>query len=144
MLYFAYGANLNPRGMKRRCPQAVPQTTATLKGYRLEFRTFLTIVPDQTCEVHGALFALTPACWRALDAYEGRDYEKTAVCVQTPEGPREATAYIMAGGERAPPSMAYFTEIARGYADWKLDVEILRRARITLLHPTPKQARPRS
>ncbi len=135
MLYFAYGANLNLRGMKRRCPRATALSVATLKGYRLEFRGFVTIAADVSGAVPGALFELTPACWRALENYEGPDYEKIDVTVETAEGPRVAAAYIMSGGTRASPTLAYFSEIARGYSDWKLDHGPLRRARIATLHP---------
>jgi gamma-glutamylcyclotransferase (GGCT)/AIG2-like uncharacterized protein YtfP len=136
MLYFAYGANLNLRGMKRRCPKAEPVTAAVLKGYRLEFRTFATIVADPKAEVLGALYRLTPQCFRALDEYEGEEYEKITVKIDG----QEAVAYIMKAGDLlkkglAPPAVMYFTDIARGYADWKLDVNVLRRARYALLQP---------
>lgn len=135
MLYFAYGANLNLRGFKRRCPKAVPVGTAKLAGYRLEFRTYATIVADASAEVLGALYELTPQCLRALDEYEGPEYDKITVTVVTDDGAKDATAYIMTSGERAPPSVSYFTDIARGYGDWKLDAQVLRRARLTTLHP---------
>ncbi len=135
MLYFAYGANLNLRGMKRRCPKAVPVTAAKLKGYRLEFRTYATIVADPKAEVLGALYELTPHCLRALDEYEGPEDKKITVSVDANGIAQEATAYMMHAGERAPPSVAYFTDIARGYADWKWDVNVLRRARYALMQP---------
>jgi gamma-glutamylcyclotransferase (GGCT)/AIG2-like uncharacterized protein YtfP len=141
MLYFAYGANLNLRGMKRRCPRATPLCAATLTGYRLEFRTYATIAPDTTARVAGALYELTPNCWRALDEYEGPEYNKVTVTVDTAEGPREALAYIMPKGTRAAPSIAYFTDISRGYGDWKLDTNALRRARLAILHPEKQERR---
>lgn len=141
MLYFAYGANLNLRGLKRRCPKAEPVTLATLKGYRLEFRTYATIVADPKAEVPGALYRLTPPCFRSLDEYEGPEYKKITVTVDANGEPREATAYIMHAGERAPPSVMYFTDIARGYADWKLDVNVLRRARYALMQPVKPEKR---
>jgi gamma-glutamylcyclotransferase (GGCT)/AIG2-like uncharacterized protein YtfP len=145
MLYFAYGANLNLRGMKRRCPKAEPVTVAKLKGYRLEFRTYATIVADPKAEVLGALYRLTPQCFRALDEYEGPEYKKITVTVDTNVdangGAQEATAYIKQTGERAPPSVMYFTEIARGYADWKMDVNVLRRARYALMQPIKLEKR---
>jgi gamma-glutamylcyclotransferase (GGCT)/AIG2-like uncharacterized protein YtfP len=146
MLYFAYGANLNLRGLKRRCPKAAPVTTATLKGYRLEFRTYATIVADPKAEVLGALYRLTPQCFRSLDEYEGPEYKKITVTVivggDANGESQEATAYMMHAGERAPPSVMYFTDIARGYADWKLDVKVLRRARYALLQPERRPAKP--
>jgi len=143
MLYFAYGANLNVRGMKRRCPRAKALGVATLAGYRLEFRHFITIVPDTTGDVPGVLYELTSSCWRALDDYEGDDYSKIEVSVKTIDGEHRAVAYVMSGGERAAPALAYFSEIARGYSDWKLDENVLRRARLATLHPVkPEKIRP--
>lgn len=142
MLYFAYGANLNLRGMKRRCPRASAVCVATLPAHRLEFRNFITIVPDAASAVTGALYKLTPACWRALEEYEGADYEKITVDVHTDEGAKQALAYIMREGARQAPALAYYTDIARGYADWKLDESVLRRARLATLHPQ-KAPRPK-
>ena len=135
MFYFAYGANLNLRGMKRRCPKATAHSAATLAGYRLEFRIYATIVPDKDAKVLGALYELTPACWRSLDGYEGPEYDKISVTVETNDGPQQATAYALKAGERAPPSVAYYGDIARGYTDWKLDATHLRKARLATLHP---------
>ena len=135
MLYFAYGANLNLRGMKRRCPRATPLSLATLPGHRLEFRTFITVVPDAASNVAGALYTLTPGCWRALDEYEGDDYAKVTRGVNTARGAEDAVVYIMQGGVRKAPTVAYYSDIARGYVDWKLDGAALRRARLATLHP---------
>jgi gamma-glutamylcyclotransferase (GGCT)/AIG2-like uncharacterized protein YtfP len=142
MLYFAYGANLNLRGMKRRCPKAEPVTAATLKGYRLEFRTYATIIADPKADVLGALYRLTPQCFRALDEYEGPEYKKITVTVDANGTAQDATTYMMHAGERAPPSVMYFTDIARGYADWKLDVNVLRRVRYALLQPERRKTKP--
>lgn len=147
MLYFAYGANLNLRGMKRRCPKAEPVTAATLKGYRLEFRTYATIIADPKADVLGALYRLTPQCFRSLDEYEGPEYKKITVTVDANGEAQEATAYMMHAGAlfekgRAPPSVMYFTDIARGYADWKLDVNVLRRVRYALLQPERRKSKP--
>ncbi len=135
MLLFAYGANLNLRGMKRRCPKAVAVTATKLSGYRFEFRGFATIVPDSAGQVLGALYRLSPACWRALDDYEGPRYSKIAVSVEGQGGVCAAITYVMTAGERAAPTVAYYTAIARGYGDWKLDAAPLRRARLATLHP---------
>jgi gamma-glutamylcyclotransferase (GGCT)/AIG2-like uncharacterized protein YtfP len=141
MLYFAYGSNLNLRTMKRRCPQAVAVETTLLPGYRLEFRNYATIVVDASAEVAGALYRLTPSCWRALDTYEGDAYDKITVSVGAGSTLHEAIAYVMKAGTRAPPTTTYFSEIARGYTDWKLDGSILRRARLATLHQIEKKLR---
>ena len=137
MLYFAYGSNLWKRGMLRRCPKAQPVIVARLPGYRLTFRGYAQIVPDTKGIVPGALYRLTQADLRALDAYEDspRLYRRVAVTVETDEGRLEAFVYLMnedaARAERPQPEPAYYGEIARGYNDWKLDPATLRRARFT-------------
>ena len=135
MLYFAYGANLNLRNIKRSAPSARPLCIATLQGYRLVFRGYADMAPDKSGVVTGALYEITPACVRALDTYEGEDYRKIDVKVETDDGPRQAMAYVMKAGDIAPPQLAYYNIIARGYADWKLDVEPLRRARYASVRP---------
>jgi gamma-glutamylcyclotransferase (GGCT)/AIG2-like uncharacterized protein YtfP len=138
MLYFAYGSNLNLRAMAHRCPRAKALTVARLDGYRLVFRRHADISPDPKGTVWGALFELTPACVRTLDKYEGEGssvYRKITVTVTDDRGTREAMAYIMNSGQLAPPDVAYYGEIARGYRDWKLDEGLLRSARLATLHP---------
>ena len=135
MIYFAYGANLNLRNLKRSAPQAKPLCVGKLAGYRLVFRGYADIAPDKDGVVLGALYDITPVGVRALDTYEGEDYRKIDVTVNTDDGPRQAMAYVMKGGDIAPPQIAYYTVIARGYADWKLDAEPLRRARYASVRP---------
>jgi gamma-glutamylcyclotransferase (GGCT)/AIG2-like uncharacterized protein YtfP len=142
MLYFAYGSNLNLRAMAYRCPRAKPLTVARLDGYRLVFRRYADISPDPKGTVWGALFDLTPACLHVLDKYEDEAsnlYRKITVTVTRAEEACEAMAYIMDKGPIAPPDVAYYGEIARGYRDWKLDEALLRRARLATLHPQPAQ-----
>ncbi|MDX2144270.1 MAG: gamma-glutamylcyclotransferase family protein [Rhodospirillaceae bacterium] len=138
MLYFAYGSNLNIAGMKRRCPAARPVGVAVLRGYRLCFRRYADIAVDAEASVPGALWELTPACVRALDAYEGADYPKIKISVEHDGKAVEAMAYTMNGAKPfAPPSMDYYREVAVGYRDWKLDEKILRRARYDTLNVGP-------
>ncbi|MDX2222909.1 MAG: gamma-glutamylcyclotransferase family protein [Rhodospirillaceae bacterium] len=134
MLYFAYGSNLNLRGMTRRCPAAEPLCVARLPGYKLCFRTYTDIEPQNGGEVHGALYKLTPACVRALDAFEGPAYAKITVSVIANARTLKAMAYAMAEkAPLAPPSMEFYREVAHGYRDWKLDEALLRRARYDTL-----------
>jgi gamma-glutamylcyclotransferase (GGCT)/AIG2-like uncharacterized protein YtfP len=130
MLYFAYGSNLNLRNFKRYAPRATPVSAATLRGYKLVFRQYCDITPDQKGIVQGALYEITPADERSLDEYEGPNYRKTTVTVESAEGPREAMVYVaIDAAPIAPPDLAYYNMVAKGYADWKLDPEPLRRAR---------------
>jgi len=146
MLYFAYGSNLNRRAMTRRCPRAEPVGQAHLVGYRLVFRRFADIVADRSSTVWGAVYRLTPACLRALDKYEDapRWYRKITVPVMCDGAAMEAMAYVMTGGDIAPPDVAYYGEIARGYADWKLDEALLRRARLAVLNGSSDAAEKKS
>ncbi|MBL8644671.1 MAG: gamma-glutamylcyclotransferase [Rhodospirillaceae bacterium] len=138
MLYFAYGANLNKRAMRQRCPAARPVGAAELRGYKLCFRRWADIVPAADAHVLGALWQVTPACIRALDAFEGEDYRQITVTVAHDGKAVDAMAYIMTGEQRlAPPDMAYTREIAVGYRDWGFDETILRRARYDTLNVGP-------
>ena len=135
MLYFAYGANLNKRGMKQRCPMAKPAGLAVLEGYKLCFKRYADIIPVPDSCVRGAVWEITPACLRALDAYEGPDYVKQTVTVDCDSQRLEALVYTMNGqGMIAPPDMAYYREIEVGYRDWSLDEALLRRARYDVLN----------
>ena len=58
-LYFAYGMNTNQEEMAYRCPSAVPMGRAILPGYRLEFKSFATIVSDPKETVEGVLWTIT-------------------------------------------------------------------------------------
>ena len=71
-LYFAYGTNMDPAGMVRRCRQAKPLGLARLPGHRLALMPegYLTVERDPTGEVHGVLWSLGLADVRPLDAYE--------------------------------------------------------------------------
>lgn len=135
MLYFAYGANVNQRNLKRHAPRAKVLGLARLAGYRLVFKRFADIVTDSKSTITGVLYDLTRACELALDRYEDVPalYRKITVTVESGEGPVEAMVYVMNGGEKAPPELGYFNVIARGYADWKLDPKVLRDARFACL-----------
>ena len=135
MLYFAYGANLSARNMKRHAPHAVAQGVARLARHRLVFKGFADVVPDPKSHVDGVLFEITAACERSLDRYEDAPklYRKATVTVDTAGGPKSAMIYLMNGGETAAPTPEYFNIIARGYQDWKFDAGILRRARYAIL-----------
>lgn len=136
MLYFAYGSNLNLRRMKRHAARAKPVGAARLDGYKLVFRRFIDIAPDKNGAVWGAVYDITPACERALDAYEKCPvlYRKITVRVDVAGETREAMAYAMNEAGFAPPTIDDFTVIAQGYRDWKLDLAPLTKARIAVMH----------
>ena len=117
MLYAAYGSNLNLMQMGWRCPSARVVGTGFITGYRLEFRRYLTIVPDEKGEVPVALWELTDQDEKALDQYEGfpHFYHKEMICVETKTGAVKALVYIMNSGEPALPTSYYLDAVKVGY-----------------------------
>lgn len=144
MYYFAYGANVNKRGMARRCPAAKAIGLATLDGYKLCFRQFADISAESGNAVTGVLWDVTPACLRSLDRYEGADYKQITVSVVREEQSFPAVVYVMTVAKPlAPPNMDYYREVAAGYRDFGIDEALLRRARYDTLRvaaPAPAAA----
>lgn len=122
-LYFAYGANINQLSMSYRCPQAQPVSSLLLRGWRLEFHTHATIVPDSRGVVPGALWRLTPACEASLDAFEGYPYYyRKHTWMQ--DG-RQFFFYVMNEGKISTPSQGYVNNIREGYQQWGLPEEAI-------------------
>jgi gamma-glutamylcyclotransferase (GGCT)/AIG2-like uncharacterized protein YtfP len=144
MNYFAYGANVNKRGMARRCPAAKVIGLATLDGYKLCFRQFADLSATSGSIVSGVLWDVTPACLRSLDRYEGADYKQVSLDVVHEGQSFSAIVYMMSHAKPlAPPSMEYYQEVAAGYRDFGLDEALLRRARYDTLRvsaPVPATA----
>src|SRR4029453_4576045 len=85
-LYAAYGSNMDPAQMLRRCPSSPHTGTGWIRGWRLTFGAeeygwggaMGTIVPGEAPRklpprVFLALYDLTDADAKALDAWEGAD-----------------------------------------------------------------------
>ena len=121
-LYFAYGMNTNKEEMAYRCPGAVALGKAVLPGYRLEFKSFATIVPDADSQVEGVLWTITNADEAALDILEGYPefYDKRHVTVQ--QGiDYIAMTYIMNPREHGfGPSDGYYGMVSEGYQQFGL------------------------
>jgi gamma-glutamylcyclotransferase (GGCT)/AIG2-like uncharacterized protein YtfP len=138
VLYFAYGANLDLRRFRRRCPGAAVVGRARLPDYRLAFTRYsraekggvADIVAHPGAEVWGALYQIDESCFRALDEYEGapRAYRREAVVVIDDAGvERAALAYIANKTGDFAPSREYLAQIARGARDHGLPDEYVRR-----------------
>ena len=130
-LYFAYGMNTNREEMAYRCPGAVPMGKAILSGYRFEFKSFATIVPDTDSQVEGVLWTITDADETALDILEGYPefYDKRHVTVQ--QGiDYIAMTYIMNPREHSyGPSEGYYGMVSEGYQQFGLSQRQLLEAR---------------
>ncbi|MGI9523194.1 MAG: gamma-glutamylcyclotransferase family protein [Hyphomicrobiaceae bacterium] len=73
MLYFAYGSNLNPGQMQRRCPGAQPVGRAVLHAWQLIMTTKGTanIVRAPGKTLHGAVWRFLPHHLALMDRWEG-------------------------------------------------------------------------
>ena len=130
-LYFAYGMNTNRDEMAYRCPTAVALGKAILPGYRFEFKSFATIVPDSNSQVEGVLWTITDQDESALDVLEGYPefYDKRHVKVQ--QGiDYIAMTYIMNPREHGyGPSLGYYSMVSEGYQQFGLSQRQLLDAR---------------
>jgi AIG2-like family len=124
-LYAAYGSNMDPAQMLRRCPSSPFAGTGWIPGWRLTFGAedvgwegaLATLVPaeDDSPGVFVALYDLTEADEKALDAWEGADhglYRKVRLRVHTLAGDVVAFAYALDAFEGGLPSARYLGTIA--------------------------------
>ena len=137
-LYFAYGMNTNRDEMAFRCPTAVPMGKAILPGYRFEFKSFATIVPDADSSVEGVLWTITESDESALDILEGYPefYDKKHVKVN--QGiDYIAMTYIMNPREKGfSPSDGYYGMVSQGYQQFGLSQQQLLEARSRSIQET--------
>lgn len=132
MIYFAYGANIDPQQMRLRCRRARAVGPARLDGWRLCFPRFsfirqsalASIEEARDDSVWGALYDIEEPDMKRLDACEGyylasdpqgNPYNRIAVEVRYREGDRaSAFTYVATpmayGGE---PSHDYLSQLAR-------------------------------
>jgi hypothetical protein len=129
-LYAAYGSNMDPAQMRRRCPSSPHTGTGWIKGWRLTFGAedygwegaLATLVPDdrpphdvESPGVFVALYDLTDADERALDAWEGADlslYRRLHLRAHTLTGDQVAYVYVLDAFEGGLPSARYLGAIA--------------------------------
>jgi len=117
-LYFAYGMNTNQEEMAYRCPGARALGRAILPGYRLEFKSFATIVPSPKESVEGVLWTITDTDESALDVLEGYPefYDKKTVSIEHDGQSYIAMTYIMGPREQGrAPSDGYYSMVSEGY-----------------------------
>ena len=127
-LYFAYGMNTNRDEMAYRCPTAVALGRAVLLGYRLEFKSFATIVPSPKETVEGVLWTITDSDESALDMLEGYPefYDKKTVSVEHDNQSYIAMTYIMGPREQGhAPSDGYYSMVSEGYQSFGLSQQQL-------------------
>ena len=131
-LYFAYGMNTNREEMAYRCPGARALGAARLSGYRLEFKSYATIVPDPKESVEGVLWSITETDEWALDMLEGYPefYQKITVAVTQTDIKYIAMTYIMTPREQGhAPSDSYYSMVSEGYQQFGLSQQQLLEAK---------------
>jgi gamma-glutamylcyclotransferase (GGCT)/AIG2-like uncharacterized protein YtfP len=124
--------NTNRDEMAYRCPDARALGRAILPGYRLEFKSFATIVPSSKETVEGVLWTITDSDESALDMLEGYPefYDKKTVSVEYNNQSYIAMTYIMGPREKNhAPTDGYYSMVSQGYQQFGLDQRQLLEAR---------------
>lgn len=124
IIYFAYGANLDLRGMNFRCPGYIKIAAAVLADYRLVFRGVADIEPAPGEKVYGALYRLTQTHLAALDRFEAYPmlYTRKIVTVTTNQNQSyDAIVYQMTSRcGYSEPGNGYLQIVISGCRDWNL------------------------
>jgi len=122
-LYAAYGSNLDPQQMARRCPHSPPRGNGWLLGWRLTFGgedlaidgALITVVEQPQGEVYVALYDVTSEDAAALDEWEGGGlglYRKLRVRVHALDEDVVAWLYVLDAYEGGLPSARYLGLVA--------------------------------
>jgi len=122
-MYAAYGSNMDPAQMARRCPHSPRQGTGWLQDWRLTFGgedlgwegALATVVEAKGHQVFVVLYEVTDADEAALDKWDGATldyYRKTKVRVATLDGDMLAWLYVLNDYEGGLPSARYLGNLA--------------------------------
>ena len=118
-LYFAYGLNMDPAGMARRCPKARPLGPARLPRHRFIVTRdgYASVIRDPREEVHGVLWDCTLADIRVLDKFEDVAsglYVKINQPVIVPGGAKRALIYVGRSAEAGKARPGYMETVIAG------------------------------
>lgn len=122
-LYAAYGSNMDPALMRKRCPSSPAAGLGWLRGWRVTFGgeehgwdgALPTIVPDEVGSVCVALYDIAGHDAARLDDFESATtglYRRLRLRVQTDDGPVTAWTYVLDAYEGGLPSLATLTMLA--------------------------------
>ena len=97
-LYFAYGSNMDPARMAKRCPGAIDLGGAILRNHRVVERLYADIDFAEGAEMQGVLYVITEEHLRKLDRFEGYPsvYRRIWVDVEFEDCVYQAVTYEMA------------------------------------------------
>src|SRR5262245_58935748 len=134
MFYFAFGSNMDPAQMQRRCPGSRPLGAAWLEHYALRFdgtsqnwshKAAANVVPDPGGRVWGALYEVTDEHIAGLDKHEP-NYQRTTLDVMSDKtGHVQAEVYVRPPRPVGKPSPEYAAAILRGGEENQLPPEYL-------------------
>ena len=127
-IYFAYGSNLCPVQMARRCPggQAIGQAVLHDWRFLINIRTYATIEAKPGAVTHGVLWSLTSGHILALDDYEAVEegmYYKAHLVVRRNGYPVEALTYIDPVCNPGRPKPDYMDSILHGARHFGLSLD---------------------
>ncbi len=122
-LYAAYGSNMDPAQMAKRCPHSPQRGTGWLEGWRLTFGgedigwegPLATVVEDVAERVFVVLYEISHLDERSLDRWDGVTlgyFRKTRVRVETLDGDAPAWLYVLNAYEGGLPSERYLGMLA--------------------------------
>jgi gamma-glutamylcyclotransferase (GGCT)/AIG2-like uncharacterized protein YtfP len=122
-LYAAYGSNLDPEQMRRRCPHSPLRGTGWVEGWRLTFGgeelgwegALATLVEDPDWRVFVGLYDVSGPDEAHLDEWEGADiglYRKIKLRVHALDGDHLAWLYVLDAYEGGLPSARYLGILA--------------------------------
>lgn len=129
--YLAYGSNLNIDKMKLRCPKAKPLNKVNdikinkLLGWKLVFNRYATIIKDKNSFVPVGIYKITKFCEKSLDLYEGYPqlYSKMYLTINS----TLFMTYVLNNYGLLKPSKTYLNEIKKGYKNFSLDINYLKK-----------------
>jgi gamma-glutamylcyclotransferase len=135
MKYFSYGMNTNLSSMAMRCPKAVSLGAAVLPHYQFEFKSFATVTPKMSDQVHGVLWEISEDCEKSLDRLEGYPtyYGKINVWVEHEGEMVPCMTYLMYPEEEVNyPSDSYVQMLEEGYTSHGISLDQINHALMRL------------
>ena len=96
-LYFAYGSNMHPARMAKRCPGAIDLGGAVLRNHRVVERLYADIDFAEGAVTEGVLYVITEEHLKSLDRFEGYPsvYRRIWVDVEFEDCTYQAMTYEM-------------------------------------------------
>jgi hypothetical protein len=126
--YFAYGSNINRLQMAYRCPQAKIVGNGFIENYKLQFKKYATITPQENARVPVLVWKLNQRDEAILDRFEGvpNSYRKQNIEVEIGGKIVTGMTYIMSKmSPEISPSAEYYKRILDGYRQAGFDTAYL-------------------